>query len=630
MWHLKELELINFMTYEHTKFRFLDGKALMVFGENRSDEGAKSNGSGKSGVLEGISVALLNECLRKGSTKDLVRDGESDSMQRLVLVNDILDSRLEIKREVFSNTKSGTLEILVNGKEPEKDLPGVNDGNNYILELIGITRLDLLNYFLISKEKYESFLNISDTKKKEIISRFSQSNLIDPFFIEVDQRIEDKIEDISDAEEEIRVKQGKIEVYQREVSNFSLTEVEEQRKRKIAGLKQQIEDNKTLSDQKTTEKLGLEEDRKLLDKELEEIEDIDYAKEIKEIEENIGKIRKKKTKSLVDYNILVETEAKIRKGLTDSVLCPSCDFEFSLSNKKLNIKIAKEKHGAIKQAITELEEYDKKLKDQIDIENKEIDSYDNLVSINKKSKTRLENEIEAIDQKISRIDNKIKLLIEDNVSITTSIGEITKKQIEDRSTEFKEKITTLNNEIEIENSKVKTFLEEKEEEQLLKETFIKFKSFLANKAIGAIEFAANEYLEKTKTNLSIQLDGYEMTRQKKLKEKISCSILRDGLSTGSFSRLSSGEKARVEIAIIMSLQSLINNSTEHGKGLDFTFLDEILESVDSEGISGIMRGLNLLEQTIMVITHATFETPYEYIATVIKENGASTIETTYE
>ena len=47
-------------------------------------------------------------------------------------------------------------------------------GDTFLLEkYIGLSKDDLINFFLIQKDRYTPFLLLSDTKKKEILSKFT-------------------------------------------------------------------------------------------------------------------------------------------------------------------------------------------------------------------------------------------------------------------------------------------------------------------------------------------------------------------------------------------------------------------------------------------------------------------------
>jgi len=625
MWYPEKLILKNFMSHENSEFIFVNGVATMLYGKNESDEGSISNGSGKSAILEGLSVALINSSLRKVSTKELVTDGEIESSQTFILNNSILNKKLEIQRTIFSNSKSGKVNILINGEAPEVDLTNVDDANKFIINEIGIEREDLLNYFLISKEKYEPFLNISDTKKKNIIARFSQANLIDPSFEKIDNSIDKKTNQLEKVSQDQDILVGKIEVYENEITNFSMKSLEDARDRKINELRAQIEENDKEIILKKENNSNILIEVENLEIKLTNLESIDYQKEIKIIENSIKDIRNENDIEKKEWNGLIELEAKVRKGLSDEVKCPKCSHAFSISNAKLNIEKAKFRHQQIKDAIKESEKFQEEGKEKIISLQKEILSFENEENDFRRDKNQINQEIDSFLNKKSRGDLFIERLLSDNITIKSSIAQIKNKQLEDKRSEFKDQIKELNNQIIDLVKKAEGLITEKSNKVLLKETFTKFKTFLSNKAIGAIEANANDYLEKTKTNLSIQLDGYKMTRTKKLRENITATILRDGLAAGSYSRLSSGEKARVEIAVIMSLQKLINSSCDFGKGLNLTWLDEVIESVDSSGIGGIMKSLNSVKQTIVVITHGTFDQVYPHIVSVVKKEGISNI-----
>ncbi len=641
MYHPEKLRLTNFMSHKNSEFTFTKGVATMVYGENISDEETESNGAGKSAILEGISVALMNAALRKASTKDLVMDGEKESIQELVLYNPILDIELVIKRTIFSNTKSGKLEIKVNGEDPNIDITNVDDGNKFILSTIGIGRDDLLNYFLISKEKYQPFLNISDTKKKAIIARFSQATLIDPVFADMDADIDRFSENIERLESEQKDIDSKIQVYQEEITNFSMKSVETARDNKVKQYREDILDyEEDILDHKELKKKEegaldkLNNELATLKVSIGKLEEKNFKEEIDVLEKDILLILEDIEEEKKEYFKIAKIDTKIKKGLLDAVECPSCAHEFSISNDKLNVSVAKKRQ---KEVIAELKESSEWTKEQ-ELKKAEkrikVLEYEGILREQKKERVKIQDKIDNVvadisrkETKIGNIDKDILRVLEDIKSTKETIKQVKEKAIEDKRLEYKMQIKLLEESIANIVEESQKEISKKEAKSLLKETFVKFKSYLSNKAIGAIEANANEYLEKTKTDLSIQLDGYKVNRTGKIKENISVTMLRDGMPVGGgYGRLSSGEKVKVEISIIMSLQKLINNSTEHGKGLDLVWLDEIIESVDSRGISGIMKSLNATKQTIVAITHGTFNQVYPHTITVVKEDGISRVE----
>ena len=74
------------------------------------------------------------------------------------------------------------------------------------------------------------------------------------------------------------------------------------------------------------------------------------------------------------------------------------------------------------------------------------------------------------------------------------------------------------------------------------EVFSQFKSFLANTKIAALAKVTNEFLGNIGSDIRIRFDGYTVLKSGKVREKISISLLRDGVDCGSFGKFSEGEK----------------------------------------------------------------------------------------
>ena len=72
------------------------------------------------------------------------------------------------------------------------------------------------------------------------------------------------------------------------------------------------------------------------------------------------------------------------------------------------------------------------------------------------------------------------------------------------------------------------------------------------------------------------------------------------------------------------MQRIINQSTE-GKGLNLIVMDEIVESLDSQGLESLLKSLNTLGLNVLMISHATMDMNYQNTVTVKKINGISEI-----
>jgi exonuclease SbcC len=631
MYRPEKLLLTNFMSHKNSVFGFENKQATMVYGTNSSDDGQVSNGSGKSAILEGISVALIGSPLRNVSSKDLVREGSKELTVTLILKHTKSNEVIEISRTIFNNTKSAELLVTIDGEIPkqllvkESDKVDVRSGNDFILNHLEVTREDLLNYFLISKEKHSSFLGMSDTAKKCVIGRFSQSDLLDPVYDVVGDEIDEIATKVRVCETEIAKLQGRKETYIEEKDKFDVNELKLRKTEKLRKISDAV--------------LILSEESVDLTKQIHEIEkevatdkvaitfmanpDTGIEKLVL-LENELKKSRDELKAFRSELNEIQKVKGDVVKALSGAVECPKCEFEFSITNKDINIKSAREKKDQIDEMESEIEGDVKSTANEIVTQDRLLEKQQ---SDNAISKRALRLAKEAVDTKISEIDRKRRRIVnieKDIEEYDIQVQTINNYVIKDLTDEYQVKIDLVDDSIVDQEEKIAELDIEKFDKQEWNGIFTKFKTHLSNKAIGVIEAHCNEYLKRIKTNLSVKMDGYKINKTGAIREKISTTVLRNGMIEGLFDRFSSGEKARIEVAMILSLQKLINMNTAKG-GLDLCFLDEVIESVDSDGIEGIMNALNSLGQTIVVVTHGTFEKRYPYISRVEKIDGISII-----
>lgn len=161
--------------------------------------------------------------------------------------------------------------------------------------------------------------------------------------------------------------------------------------------------------------------------------------------------------------------------------------------------------------------------------------------------------------------------------------------------------------------------------EVQRERFVQFKTYLANTKIEALSRITNEFLIGIGSDIRIRFDGYTVLKSGKVREKISISLLRDGVECGSFGKFSAGEAARVNLATILAMQKLVNANCDDEKGLDLLVLDEILEAVDEAGLSSMFDALNALGGTVLVVSHGNVAEGYPHKLVITKENGESRI-----
>ena len=125
-------------------------------------------------------------------------------------------------------------------------------------------------------------------------------------------------------------------------------------------------------------------------------------------------------------------------------------------------------------------------------------------------------------------------------------------------------------------------------------------------------------LQDIGSDIRIRFDGYTVLKSGKVREKISISLLRDGMDCGSFGKFSAGESRPCEFGDHRAMQKLVNSNCDGDKGLDLLVLDEILEAVDEAGLASMFEALNSLGGTVLVVSHGNVAEGYPHKLVIVK------------
>lgn len=374
--------------------------------------------------------------------------------------------------------------------------------------------------------------------------------------------------------------------------------------------------------------------------------------------------------------------ASLENQLAGVIQCPKCKHEFVL-NAQLDIEAARKDLKSLQTAIAQIskdlaensKEYDKIVangKNQREIETalenerkrlvQEVENAATAIKEARQTCARYESEVESanaqlsdIQDKVSKIrkhifdevfeiidgaykrrESQIKSLEEDVNTMKGSIASYEEAIKEARTASEEDTLASLKkSQAEYQESLQKAIEAKNEIEERLNELkaqesyFIEFKTYLANTKINAISQITNEFLETIGSDIRVALSGYTILKSGKVRDKISVSLLRDGVDCGSFEKFSAGERVRVELASILSMNQLTNLNCEDGKGLDLLIADEVLDSADEQGLASVFKALNQTQITSLVVSHGLTNEGYPNKITITKSNGISSIyETT--
>lgn len=615
MWNPEKIEMYNLFAHKESIYEFKQNKCVMIFGSNQTDRNLENNGAGKTTLFEAICIALTNESLRAIKKDSFINRDEEDCRIVFHLYNPVLKMKLRISRQFFRGNKSAKIEIWENDKL-NKQVVSVNEANKRVLELIGISREDLLRYFIISQDNRYTFFTASDSEKKEIMNRITSADMINPVIEELDLRYKEKNAEYKEIDDEIGKLSDKKEllVEQREevLANDNTEEELNELSEKITEAEEEIVEidgnlekwNKAVKTREeqiqaimVEDTTQLKKDRKKLKEEMEELDS--------ELSEN------------------KRMEKKLKAELEDTITCPNCSHEF-IHESELDLSVEDTK-SLLAEAQSEIKKQTKKY------EAKET----KLKNFNKKIKEaeRAEELVGEIEEEKSGYERKIKNKTQDRADLLVKIEkwETEKRAIKKRKKDDKllnslnQRIGECDTEIEKLTKQLLPISEEMETIKFWQFNMGRsgFMTYLANKSIKIIEGITNSYLRKFGVDISVLINGFTILKSGEVREKIDVFVLNDGVTAEQFLAKSGGERGRVTLAGVLGIQHLINLST-NGRGLNLLCFDECFHGMDSKGQENIIKIFEKMGITILVITQNVSESfNNENTLYVVKEKDVS-------
>ena len=676
-----KVELENIFSFKDATFEFNKGSNV-VFGENLSDKGQESNGSGKSSLVDAIYLALVGETLRKIPKAKIIRFGQKNARTKIELKNEMLKRTLIIER-IFNKTRQNTYKIEGQNLPQSKidDISSWDLSVNFVLDELGLKKDQISNYFILKRD-FIPFSLLPDAKKKDIILESIGGDF--DYKTKIDEKARYKREEIDSEEAELNQYKGKLQLLE---EDLEVAEQFDLRKKKTL-YKQEI-DLEIKNIQYTVHSLEKENEalRKEIVKKEEEFEDaklIDFDKEIEESEtkvkgckkrienvnedieksltwrkEDVEKIEKKSEQlrrlSLKNKEELKDLESdlyEVEKIIQHSIECPKCTHSFSLVNKKVDVDEAKlikkdldlEIEKKLKKSAEISAKRDEVEKEHDDIRRERDERYNSFFKLKQKyseelnhakSKLtqlkrekdstehlalKLQSYIEECKSDIERGESKIEKLKENITKLNEQKENLSVVAPDIR--EIRRKIKSTKNSIKEKFAILKKLEEEEQKILSWRDKFKKFHTYLSNKSLEFIEMISNEHLAGMDSELQIKLNRFKEKADGTLSDKIEVKVKRGELEE-SYNSFSSGESARVDISNLMAIQSLINSNSEQG-GLGLLIADEAFSSLDSLGLTLVAESLKTANVPIIFISHNPFKINAR-VAIVKKEKGVSEI-----
>ena len=664
---VKSISAENFLSFSKLDYEFSQ-EPTVIQGKNETDNDQKSNGSGKSAFLAIIEYCLLFTNSRGVRDAELISYGEESSVLKTVIHCPIREEDLEIEA-VIKKKGSNKINLTINNMDVAYS--NASDAKASILNWLGMQKEDIYSFFLINRSRFKSFFSYSNTERISITNRFSDSSILEGIEnhefsdaggrlakVEADITRQEGVrnfiaEQLSDYMNKQNAGGDQVEVNELQEDIKFLNEEIEEHGKEIASLEKQVETQNGYLSKKNelydSKKEVLEKLNEKIDKHntkistiRQSINEIDlYPESISSMDDKILKINS----TVKDYNTKL---AKVEVKLGGSVECPNCSHEF-LPSAEGTVKQYRKAKKLLEDNITlneakipSIEEEIKKEKGKIQksIDKKEQEILDIRVGLkgDLERRDKLDTEVSELKTEISSIEAAIKRLKssignyeakikENNKEINEAKEEIESLDVVD----FQEKIDNSFGELSEVLDEITTLKkmagkvkEEIQNEEFWKGHFKHFKTFLANKSVKVIEGHTNKFLKDINSDLRVLIEGFKVLSSGKVKDNITPYIIRNG-EQRSPSSLSAGELARVVYASILALQHLVNNENKYG-GLKLLIIDEVLDSVDSQGLANLIEESKNLSQLVLLVSHSYTDILDVNNITIIKENGLSKVE----
>lgn len=603
----------NFLSFKDIDYT-IPQHPIRLTGKNLTEIDQESVGSGKSGIAQIIEYSTKGTNSRKETVKGLIRDGFDKGECGVDYYCGVRQAKMCIRRVLL---KSKT-EIFIDFGDGEK-LYSSDDAKTRILEWLDLSGEDLDSYFFINKERFKSFF---DTKGKQsrldLLERISKTESVNKAFPKIKEELDEIDNEIKSAQSNRDKIEGKIEEINEQIEDLNNP------KEKQSDLIKSIDEN-------------IAEYRATIKSNEESIESLKWKikvaqKAAKDAKRGISKLEGGVEYSIDDIERLIEENKdslsdikkeldSIELNLNGAVTCPNCNHEFSVK-PDVDLDTEREIKAEIEQLINELtlesSDLDKKLakedkrKDKIYALNEIVDDNEDVILRTNRAIERLELDNESTEVKIkAEKANKEHILASDGSDNSSVVAGL------------KTKVKTLESDLMEADKELSRLNDKYSSVDEWNTNFKKFKMFIANKQISSIQNLCNVNLRSMSSDLRLKIDGYRTLSNGKDKEEITPYVVRE--REKSFYSYSGGEKAKVEFAMIMTIQQLINKTNRWG-GLDFLIVDEIFEGLDALGIKYLMKSIEGIGASVMLITHVPDDQLSVNTVTVIKENGISRIE----
>lgn len=616
----KKIIIDNFLSFGHASLDLDNLSYTLVSGVNeRTEDNASSNGSGKSSIWEAIIWCLTGDTIRgaKSVSNSFIDDGPCTDIYFSI---DGIDYR--ILRAKDNSVYKTTLKFWVN--DEDKSGKGILDTKKIIQEYLPDLTASLLGAVIILGQGLpQRFTNNTPAQRKEILEKLSRSDFM--------------IEDLKN-----RVSK------RRETLNAQIKELNDKLvwdTSSLTSLSKAIDEAESrLSSMNESELVGRIRD---IEKELSDISD-----KIKEAETERSHIQEQYDSCLYSYTSLTSKNSEMLRQCSDTYTniilsknnelnllsvtlksktseleriertpdsCPTCGRKYDNFVKPDTSALIQE-ISDIKKKIEELHtSLESVKKEKEEAERNIYQEVGSLIPSTQDELTKLKSNLSDISRRLDSLNNEknLKQIEYEKAKFSLQSFNDTVQEIQSSIKKMKMESETINssilyNKMEIENKNKQLGVQNKFETILKRD----FRGYLLSSVIDFIDKRAKQY--------SQDIFGTD-----KMKFELDSNQIELSYDGKFYENLSGGEKQKVDLITQFSIRDML--CTFMNFSCNCLVLDEIFDNLDSIGCEKVIDVIsNKLSDisSIFIITHHTdISIPYDNEIVVVKNRqGVSTIQ----
>ena len=682
----KSIKASNFLSFKNLELNLENQGLLLLNGENLDNPALNNNGAGKSSILESIVYALYGKTLRglKGDAVIHKKIGKNMKVFLDLVDDDGISYRIARYRKHEVNKNKSLL--YKNNKDitPKSEA----DFDDYVNNLLQADYNTFISSLLYSAESFK-FATATDS---EIKKTFDTMLGLDVFFKSLEitkQRLRNnslengklttrltlKNNDLTKLNQKLeQIKQSSNNyaqdtLHQIETCTQSLVVLREKSEQLKDNLKD-LQTAKTIYEEKLQKAEKTLAERKndikqlqQLQKELQKIKD-EKSKIVSKIQEqqselktqnfkiDDAKVKQRALKEKLMELVLKRDNLKdkigtpcevcgqpltessvepIRQNLTQQIFDLSGDIELldkSISQLNSDSNLTTKSISELTSQIEELDETQEEFESLLKSGDKLEEQKDKIeIELDKAKKMvyKLESEFTV---KSSELENNSRLMDELTQKIDTLRN--SKNPYETMVENYQNEIADLIKDIEGDEAESLIVSKEKDDLKFWEQAFSNsgIKSYILDDITPFLNRRLNKYLNKlTSGQIEAVFSTTSTLKSGEQREKFSLSIV-NNKGGEDYVANSSGEKKRIDLAINLALQDLI--ASRSTKKLNIAMFDEVFDSLDENGVDGVVSLLQELAQeksTILVVSHNEYlKSFFTNTLTVVKKDGFSTIK----